>query len=353
MAIIAEQVATLVNHQLNNKHMNIFLKTLIITMTVCACNFAGYAQFQHNANGYTYNISTSDNVGIGTNSTTIPESKLTIVGGTSTLPVGLKIRHVNEDPSWGISIGQNSNLSAGISAAGRDLQITSGWSNTLILGSSQYSQYNGKVVFPGGRVGIGTSQPDPGATLHVFGTSILGTSGISWTYFNSLNGGRIRSTGEGYLMLESNPNGAGDKNMYFNTYSGDFIFSRDGATKLSLTTTGTATRLNLKGSLYCREMVVDLNVPGPDYVFDDSYELPNLRETENYIKEHKHLPEMPSACEMESDGINVSKMNMLLLKKVEELTLHLIELNKRSELQTKLIAQQQAEIGQLKKAMED
>jgi len=51
----------------------------------------------------------------------------------------------------------------------------------------------------------------------------------------------------------------------------------------------------------------------------------SLEETKAYIDANKHLPEVPSAKEMEKNGVQLGEMNLLLLKKVEELTLHLIE----------------------------
>ena len=87
-------------------------------------------------------------------------------------------------------------------------------------------------------------------------------------------------------------------------------------------------KLAVKGTIHAQEVKVDLSVPGPDYVFEESYNLPSLTDTENFIKQNKHLPEVPSACEMEENGINLSEMNMILLKKVEELTLYLLKQNK-------------------------
>jgi hypothetical protein len=69
----------------------------------------------------------------------------------------------------------------------------------------------------------------------------------------------------------------------------------------------------------------------PDYVFDPSYKLPTLEETEKYVKENHHLPEVPSAAEIEKEGMSLNGMNVILLKKVEELTLHLIEMKKEIE----------------------
>lgn len=67
-----------------------------------------------------------------------------------------------------------------------------------------------------------------------------------------------------------------------------------------------------------------------DYVFAEDYNLKSLSEVENYVNEHKHLPGVPSAAEMEAEGISVSKMSNLLLEKVEELTLHMIQLEKEN-----------------------
>lgn len=66
-----------------------------------------------------------------------------------------------------------------------------------------------------------------------------------------------------------------------------------------------------------------------DYVFNDSYNLMPLTELEKFIKQNKHLPEVPGECEAIENGIELKEMNILLLKKVEELTLHIIELDKR------------------------
>lgn len=67
----------------------------------------------------------------------------------------------------------------------------------------------------------------------------------------------------------------------------------------------------------------------PDYVFDRKYKLQSLAELETYIQKHKHLPEVPSAKEAEKEGVNPGENQALLLKKIEELTLHLIEMDKR------------------------
>jgi hypothetical protein len=189
-------------------------------------------------------VDNSGNLGIGT---TVPQARLEIRSSGS--QAELKVRHQNElETLWGLSIKQLENLSGMISCGGRDLQIESGWDKSLILGNAFYNNSGGKVLIPGGNVGIGTSSPDA--------------------------------------------------------------------------------KLTVKGKIHAEEVRVDLNVPGPDYVFEKEYNLLSLTDLEEYINLYKHLPEVPSAKEMEEHGLNLKEMNLLLLKKVEELTLHLIEANK-------------------------
>jgi hypothetical protein len=72
-------------------------------------------------------------------------------------------------------------------------------------------------------------------------------------------------------------------------------------------------------------------IPTPDYVFEEGYELPSLSSVESYIQKNGHLPEIPSAVVMEQEGIDLATMNMRLLKKIEEMTLHMIRLEKEVE----------------------
>jgi hypothetical protein len=90
-------------------------------------------------------------------------------------------------------------------------------------------------------------------------------------------------------------------------------------------------KLAVNGKIWTQEVNVQMNNPGPDYVFEKDYNLLPLKEVEHYIAQNKHLPEVPSAKDMESDGLNLKEMNLILLKKVEELTLHLIDATKKIE----------------------
>ncbi len=94
-------------------------------------------------------------------------------------------------------------------------------------------------------------------------------------------------------------------------------------------TTTPDSKLTVNGTIHAKEVKVDLNgFTVPDFVFEEDYNLPPLKETEKYIQTNKHLPEVPSANEMEANGINLKELNLKLLQKVEELTLYLIEQSK-------------------------
>ncbi|PRD44988.1 hypothetical protein C5745_18900 [Sphingobacterium haloxyli] len=89
-------------------------------------------------------------------------------------------------------------------------------------------------------------------------------------------------------------------------------------------------RLSVNGNIRAKEIKVEAN-NWPDYVFQENYHLRPLAEVKDYIKVNGHLPEIPSAKEVEEQGLSLGEMNELLLKKVEELTLYLIERDERIE----------------------
>ena len=125
-----------------------------------------------------------------------------------------------------------------------------------------------------------------------------------------------------YIVLRANST---------NTSIGDeVVWVRDNG-NVGIGTSAPDAKLAVNGDIHAEEVRVDLNVPGPDYVFEANYELPSLSSIQNYIEVHHHLPEIPSAKEMEENGIELSEMNMLLLKKIEELTLYTLEQEKKIE----------------------
>ena len=81
--------------------------------------------------------------------------------------------------------------------------------------------------------------------------------------------------------------------------------------------------------LRTKDVTVDMD-HAADYVFDEDYDLKSLDEVEAFVKENKHLPGIPSASKMKEEGMSLSEMSNLLLEKVEELTLHLIRVEKEN-----------------------
>lgn len=120
---------------------------------------------------------------------------------------------------------------------------------------------------------------------------------------------------------------------------------------------GTSTpidKLSVNGNIRSKEVKVEA-VNWPDYVFDEDYKITSLESLEKYIKRNKHLPDVPTAKEVETNGLELGEMNKALLKKVEELTLYMIEQNKalgeqKNQLieQQKLLKKQQEDINNLK-----
>lgn len=85
-----------------------------------------------------------------------------------------------------------------------------------------------------------------------------------------------------------------------------------------------------------------------DYVFEPTYQLPSLTQVEQFIQNNKHLPDVPSADEVAKEGIELGKMNALLLKKIEELTLYVIEQNKKLEVLSAENARQNQQLEKLR-----
>lgn len=94
------------------------------------------------------------------------------------------------------------------------------------------------------------------------------------------------------------------------------------------TTNPGAYDLAVKGKIHAQEVMIDVT-NWPDYVFGDDYKLKSLAETEKFIKQNKHLPNIQSAKDAASNGTELGEMNKKLLQKIEELTLHLIEKDKQ------------------------
>ncbi len=119
------------------------------------------------------------------------------------------------------------------------------------------------------------------------------------------------------------------------------IYNKDN--KIGIGTNTPDELLTVKGKIHTQEVIVDLNgAVAPDFVFEKyfnsfsdlnpGYEFLTLKEIENFIKANHHLPKIPSAQEIEENGLSLKEMNLLLLEKIEELTIFTIQQQKEIDL---------------------
>jgi hypothetical protein len=217
-----------------------------------------------------------------------------------------------------------------------------------------------------GNIGIGTgTEFTPAAKFHInnganiatmtFESSYTGTTMRAVGQFRIKNGATgdmfnisFRKNGTTHEMLQScfdAPSNSWREFMYFNystrkyemrngimdaefQNSGKFIINCIG--NVGIGTLNPTEKLSVNGNIKCKQVEVSLT-GWSDFVFDEDYKLMPLEELDQYLKEHKHLPDVPSAEEVISNGNNLGEMDAILLQKIEELTLYVIELKKENE----------------------
>lgn len=106
------------------------------------------------------------------------------------------------------------------------------------------------------------------------------------------------------------------------------------------------------GLVRSREVKVDMEV-WPDYVFAKEYELMPLKNVKTYIEQNGHLPNVPAASEIETDGLNLGETAKITMEKVEELTLYLIQQQEQLDEQKALIDEQRKLIEAQQRALEE
>ncbi|WP_158800255.1 hypothetical protein [Pedobacter sp. L105] len=116
----------------------------------------------------------------------------------------------------------------------------------------------------------------------------------------------------------------------FNTYHNTEKMRIDVNGNVGIGTSTPKEKLSVNGKIRAQEVMVE-TANWPDFVFESSYHQKSVEGLEAFIQKHKHLPDMPSAEEAETSGISLGEMNKKLLKKVEELTLYMIEQHKEIE----------------------
>ncbi len=196
--------------------------------------------------------------------------------------------------------------------------------------NDDFWQQNGSnIYYNSGKIGVGTN--DPSAPLHVSGgielfrlestsdpmmTFYHGSSMKAWIqafgddlYITNKSSGRLRLRNGNVDRLVIDPTG----NVVIGSSSG-----------------ASGYRLSVNGKIACEEILIDDFNYWPDYVFEKNYGLPSIEEMEKSINENKHLPGIPSAKEIKDNGgYEVGDIQKKLLEKVEELSLYIIDLNKR------------------------
>jgi hypothetical protein len=88
-------------------------------------------------------------------------------------------------------------------------------------------------------------------------------------------------------------------------------------------------RLSVDGKIASEEILVDISGDWPDYVFEPHYDLLSLDEVRAYIRDVGHLPGLPGAEDVETSGIELGEMNRILVQKIEELTLYILDQDQR------------------------
>ena len=271
-------------------------------------------------NDYRLSVLKNGNVGIGT---TTPGQKLSVLGNIS----------ANGGSNEGGALFLENSFKTANNVAHRWAlyNMTGPYGNSLQFWNySQDDSFYGSrfTITDNGNVGVGTSTPENEEgwekVLDVHGNShakaLVSTNSITtglWShnlgYYGALAGGMVGTNSNHPFSILTNK-----------TAKLTILANGD----IGIGTTTPKEKLSVNGKIRAHEIKVE-TTNWPDYVFEEDYQVGTLEALESYIKTNKHLPEMPSAKEVETNGIALGEMNKLLLKKVEELTLYLIEKDKQ------------------------
>jgi len=279
-------------------------------------------------------VGRTGNIGIGTTS---PNYLLSVGGNASSVNGGQSSVQYSTAATSGSYAGHVSQLLAVPSAssaaiyysvlgeAGDNTGVTANCTNTI-------------VGIAGSIVHRGTGNLNSVMSLNATGTVITNGGTINNAY--GLYVSQINKTGitNSYGIYQS----AAADNNYFAGNVG--IGTVDNASWKLATSTY---KLAVNGSAIATSMTVKLQGNWPDYVFNKAYQLPSLTEVKTYIDQNHHLPDMPSEQEVADKGLDLGEVNKLLTKKVEELTLYLIEKDKKEKEQEARITKLEQQIQKL------
>ncbi len=249
-----------------------------------------------------YNINTG-NVGIGTNS---PTAKLTILTPINTT-------------GWTHIGGADSIIvTEGIGGVSASLGTVSNHAFRI------HTNGTGKLsIYPGGEVVVGSNATGS------FGKFTVQTLNNSYGISHLGEGGNVLATRMGGSSAGIGTFSGTHMRIFCKGRSDIFIAEATGNVGIGYENFGTY-KLAVNGSVRSKEIVVE-TANWPDYVFDEKYKLAPLNEVEKYIEQNKHLPNIPSANEIEQTGLHVGDIQKKMIEKIEELTLYIIAANKKIE----------------------
>ena len=296
------------------------------------------------ADGQGHNRIVSDNngnVGIGTNTPAVPLDVIGSAQFTNTITTkGLSGLFFGDSGTY--------NQYSGIypSNGANDINIKGYASSTIHFGfgnttGANMSALEAMTIKDNGHVGIGTTTP--GSLLHIKNLGATASFIQLTQAANSPNvdiysnydgsddlqtgsfGYGVRPTDQAWEIWEKHTTGNWSNLITVKKNGNVGIGTTDNANWQLANSTY---KLAVAGNAVAESMTVKLQANWPDYTFKKEYRLMSLADVKTYIDKNQHLPEIPSAAQVEKDGINLGEMNRLLLKKVEELTLYLIEKDK-------------------------
>ena len=205
------------------------------------------------------------------------------------------------------------------------------------------------VVQANGQAGIGTSEVNGDLSVGMQHGDKLSIGNNSWANKTIITTGTDVQNGD---FTELKVPGSQANSAYLR-------LNKEGSVGIGTTKTDAGYKLLVNGRVKAVGMRVQAAANWPDYVFDSVYQLRPLAEVEKFIKTNKHLPEFPKAAQVEKEGHDVSEIQIKLLQKIEELTLYIIdqdkrvkeleEKNKKLDDQNKQIVQMQEQLAELKK----
>ncbi|WP_123923400.1 DUF4200 domain-containing protein [Flavobacterium tructae] len=215
-----------------------------------------------------------------------------------------------------------------------------------------------------GNLGVGTLNPVTKLSV-VGGISKLTETGVDGIFDNLIKYG-YKSDLESGTSYTNRWHGidatitagtAEQNKLKFKLYSGGTgnlvpvdVMTLLGNGRVGIGTVNPDSKLTVAGNIHAQEVKVTARAGEvPDYVFANDYKLKSLEEVESYIKQNSHLPEIPSAKEIEKNGLMLAEMNLSLLKKMEEMTLYMIEMKKENLVMKEKQKQLENTVQELKK----